>query len=286
MELGARLYALAAFAAVATIWAIVLALVTHVDRPAVAVAGAIDLTATCSLAVYLLAVRRGHLPRWVLTAVALAGAIAARVLLARSHANVASAAAVEVLAIALVIARGGRVTGVLADELRVIGFAFAGWRAPRRDPHTFTVHRSGGWPLYAGVFVGLTLVEAPIVHLVLAAAGHPTAAWIATALSLYGALWLVGDVLALRHGGVTVGSDALELRLGVRWRGRIARATIERIERGTATAGIVDVSIVTSNVVVTLREPVTLRGLLGRRRTATRVALSIDEPDRFVAMLQ
>jgi hypothetical protein len=85
---------------------------------------------------------------------------------------------------------------------------------------------------------------------------------------------------------VTVGSDALELRLGVRWRGRIARATIERIERGTATAGIVDVSIVTSNVVVTLREPVTLRGLLGRRRTATRVALSIDEPDRFVAMLQ
>src|SRR5579863_10396999 len=187
MDAVARKYALAALGAVAVVWAVVMVMVAHVDKPAVPIAGAIDLTATCSLAVYFLAVRRGHLPRWVLTVVALAGAVMARVLLARSHANVASAVLVEGLAIALVVARGGRVTSVMLDELRVVGFAFAGWRAPRRDARTYTVHRTGGWPLFAGVLVGLTLLETPCAHLVLAAAGHPVAAWIATSLSLYGA---------------------------------------------------------------------------------------------------
>jgi len=119
----------------------------------------------------------------------------------------------------------------------------------------------------------------------LAGFGHPTAAWIATALSLYGAIWLVGDALALRHGGIVVGDDAIELRVGVRWRGRIPRAAIERIERAPATNDMLDVSILGANVVLHLREPVTLHGLLGRRRTGSRIALSVDEPDRLVTML-
>ncbi|HTR54964.1 MAG TPA: hypothetical protein VMJ10_29965 [Kofleriaceae bacterium] len=280
-----RAPAFAALGVAAAIWATVLAIVATVDRPAVPVAAAFDLTVTCSLAVYLIAVRRGHLPRWVLTIVALAGAIAARVLLAGAHASIASAAVIEAFAIAMVVGRGGRVTELLTSELRVLGHAIAGWRAPRRDARTFTVHRANGWPLYAGVLVALTLVETPVVHVALVGFGHPTAAWIATALSLYGAIWFVGDALALRHGGVVVGADAIELRVGVRWRGRIARAAIARVERTTTAENSLDVSILTPNVILHLREPVTLHGLLGRRRTSCRIALSIDEPDRFIALL-
>jgi hypothetical protein len=274
--------------AIVAIWAIVGALVMKLDRPAVAMAGAVDLTVTCSLVIYLGAVRPGHLPRWVMTLIAVAGALAARMLLARAPgaARVGLAAGLEAFALGMVFIRGSRATGVIATEARVLGYALTGWRAPRRGADTFTVHRASGWPLYAGVFVALTLLETGCMHLVLFAAGHPLAAWIATALSLYSALWLVGDALALRHGGIVVTRNTIELRVGVRWRGRIARTAIASVERGAAPPGALNASIIEANVVLRLVEPCTLDRLFGRKRSGNVVALSIDDPDRFIAALR
>jgi hypothetical protein len=251
---------------------------------------------------------------WLIVA---AAAIAARIRLAgsASHAALAVAVMIELAVIVVVVirirrarrgwraarARGAAtidalhdalaatglprvVAGAIATELSIAGYALAGWRAPRHA--AFTVHRTNGWALYAGVFAALTLIETPVVHIALVGFGHPTAAWIVTALSLYGALWFVGDLHALRHGGVIVTPEALELRLGVRWRGRIPRTAIARVERGTATSKRVDFSILGANVVLTLRESCTLRGLLGRRRTVTEIALSIDDPDRFLTEIR
>src|SRR6185295_12122162 len=114
-----------------------------------------------------------------------------------------------------------RVAGAIAAELVIAAHIVVGWRAPRTTPALFTSHRMNGWALYAWTFAALTLVEAPVVHLALVSWGHATAAWIASALSLYGAAWLIGDLHALRHGGIALTADALELRLGVRWRARI-----------------------------------------------------------------
>jgi len=312
--------AASAIGAVVAIWACVLALVAASRAPVIAVAGSFDLTVTASAAMYFLAVRGGHLPKRAIWIVAAAGAIAARILLAgavdASRAVFAAAATLELAAIALVIvrirrarrawraerARGAagidalfgalgatglpaRVAGGIATELAVFAYAIAGWRRPRVAAERFTVHRVNGWPLFAGVLVALTLVETPVAHVALAGTGHATAAWIASVLSLYGALWFIGDAHALRHGGVIVRGDAIELALGVRWRGRIARDQIERVERGAAPDKRADFSILGANVVLHLRSPVVLHGLVGRRRQTRVVALSIDEPDRFVAAL-
>jgi hypothetical protein len=273
--------------AVFAIWGLVGALVVRLDRPAVALAGAVDVTVTCSLVMYFGAVRRGHLPRWAMTVVAVIGAVVAKLLLARVHGaeRIGVAAAIEAFALVMVVVRGSRATGVLATEARVMGYALTGWRAPRRDARTFTVHRAVGWPLIIGVLVALTVVETACVHLVLIAAGHPTIAWVASALSLYGALWLVGDALAMRHGGVIVTDDALELRIGVRWRGRIPRSAIIGVERARLPPGALSCAVIEANVVVRLASPSTLDKLFGRKRTATVIGLSLDEPDRFIAML-
>ncbi len=294
--------------AIAAIWACVLTLHAARPEPAIAVAGAIDLIVTATLVAYFAGVRRGHLPRWTATFVASAGAIVARVFLLRAVIAVAIAIELVVLvAIALRIRRAraawgfarsrglhfhdvleralgatgipARVADVLASELVVVASAVTGWR--RRTPGVFAVH--GSWALCAGTFVALTLVETPAVHLALVAAGLPTAAWILSALSLYGALWLLGDLHALRHGGVIVRDDELELRVGVRWRARIPRASIVSIVRGAAPDDACDVSILGANVVIALGEPCTLHGLFGRRRTASVLALSLDDPDAFVS---
>ena len=177
------------------------------------------------------------------------------------------------------------VAGAIACELTIVRYAIAGWRKPRAG--VFTAHRVNGWPLYASTFVALTLVETPLVHVALSAFGHHVVAWVLTALSLYSALWFVGDLHALRHGGVDVTGDALELRLGVRWRARVPRAAVVWAARcDGATSKAVDFSILGANVVVRLAEPCEVRGLFGRRRVVRELALSIDEPDAFLAALR
>src|SRR3569623_1001430 len=286
--------------AVALIWMIVWTMVVVTGAPVVAAAGAFDLTATAGLAMWLLGVRPGHLPT--------------RALLARAgnatHAVSAAAISREPAASVMVVVRfrraraawrvatedrletALRATGIpeaaaaaIACELTIVRFAVAGWRRPRGN--WFGVHRANGWSLYAGTFVVLTLVETPLVHVALSAFVHATVAWVLTALSLYSVVWLVGDLHALRHGGVAVRDEVLELRRGVRWRARIPRADIVWAARcDGATCKASDFSILGANVVLRLAAPHAVHGLFGRRRVVREVALSVDDADACLAALR
>ena len=305
-----------AITAVVAIWFVVLVIVPR-QHPIVAAAGAFDLTGTAGAAMYFVAVRRGHLPRWVLTLTIAMGAIGGRLLL-RSSGAIAAVGALELVALALLVVRIRRArrawrealadhetradaleralaaTGmppamrhVLTTELSVMANVIAGWRKPRHDASVFTSHRTNGWSLIAGTFIGLTLLETPLVHVVLTRFDHATIAWVATCASLYSVAWLIGDLHALRHGGIVVTPSVLELRLGVRWRGQVPRADIIAVTRcNGAPRKQVDFSILGANVLVTLRRPTVIQGLFGRRRQVDVLALSIDELDRFERALE
>jgi len=147
----------------------------------------------------------------------------------------------------------------------------------------FTVHRQNGWSAVVGVFVFLIVIETGAVHLMLRSWVGAWAAWLATALSLSTIVWLVRDALALRDGGVFVGADEVELRIGNRWRARIPRAAIVAVEGPADDA--VDVSILGANTVLRLDRTIRLHGPFGRTREATAIALSIDDRDAFVEAL-
>ncbi len=287
-------------------------------RSTIAIAAAFDFVVTAGIAVYLIAVRAGRLPRWALGVTIALGLVFARLVLssvpsatyavpavliaielamltmavirgrhARARYRVARAAgasALDALTEALIAARfPARLASVVATELVLMSLIVTGWRRPGASASRFTVHRTGGWPLYAGVLIFLVLVETVAVHILVAAYASVIVAWVLTATSIYSALWLVGDVLALRHSGVEVGARDLELGIGVRWRGRVPWSAITSIERVTeAPADAVDISVLGANVVVRLATPHVLHGLFGRRREAMAIALSIDEPEAFV----
>jgi hypothetical protein len=195
--------------------------------------------------------------------------------------------ALELAAIALAVRSRGRLRAVIATELALIGWAVTGWRTPRRAPELFTVHREAGWSSICGVFVALSLVEIPCLHLVVAIVGSTTAAWVVTALSVYGVVWLIGDAHALRHGGIRVDADALDIRVGVRWQGRVPYGTIARVAPANAPPpGAIRAGVAITTVVLELTEPVTLVGLLGRRRSARAVALSVDDVPGFEAAVE
>src|SRR5512139_3445064 len=107
MTAQAPVRATLAISTVAAIWVVVLAIVARI--PVVAPAGAFDLTVTAGVAMYFIAVRRGHLPRWMLTLTIAAGAIAARWLLHGGGAlALAALGTLELAAMTLVVIRFGR----------------------------------------------------------------------------------------------------------------------------------------------------------------------------------
>ena len=285
--------------------------------PPVAAGLAIDLTISAAVAVYLLAVRPGLLRPLVLAPVVVAGLATARLALPATPVTSAVLAAGGVLEIAMLgimlrrvwrigrRARGRgehealldaledgigsiglprRVAAVLAMEVAIVCHALAGWRRPVASPTRFTVHVEKGWSLYAGVFVALSVVEAVGLHLAIAPSA-PAVAWVLTALSMYGALWLIGDALALRHGGVRISDEGIRVDVGVRWRADLRWRDLERVERVDARPakadGTVDASIIEPTVALHLSAPTLIRGPFGIRREARRLYLTVDDAARF-----
>lgn len=306
--------ALLALVAVAVVWTFALGLAALTRSSAVAVGATIDITLTSAIALYLIAVRGGHLPSWVVGATVAIGlavaksrfgdiasavfaiaiglelAMAAwlvvrgrRAIRAWRAARAAGAPAIDAFEGALrAVGLPARVVSIAVTEFAVLGSLATGWRRPRRSADRFTAHRENGWAMLVGAFVVLGLGELVLAHLLLVAFTSSAIAWTVSALSAYSLLWLVGDVLALRHGGVVIGERALELALGIRCRGAIPWSSIVSITRARAPAGSLDLSIGGANTVVQLRQPSVFHVLFGRRREASVIALSVDDAARFV----
>jgi hypothetical protein len=200
-----------------------------------------------------------------------------------------------------------RLATILASEIAVVGLALTGWfRRPApgalstseasrggwgpdgsaggagRSP--VLSMRSTGWMLIAGVFGGLIIAESVVIHIALATLWSPLAAWIASASSGYALLWLAGDAQAIRLYPVAVTGGTLHLRLGVRWRAKVPLAQIASIEETrTVPRGAINLALMEPTVLITLRAPVTLQGLLGKTRRGDRIALTIDDPKALIA---
>jgi hypothetical protein len=180
-----------------------------------------------------------------------------------------------------------------------MGILLAAWRALRRrplpppPPDGFTIGRTGTAGQLVAALLVVTAFEAPALHLILHARlgpGHALLQLALGALHLYGVAWLVGDLRLVREAGHRVSADALELRLGTRWRGEVPYERITSVALGEPRAGDRDTLRLSAldrpRVLVVLASPIELVGPIGIRRRAARLALSVDEPRAFVDALQ
>ena len=297
-----------------------------VATAALANAIVIDLTLGALLVVWLLGVRRGGLPRTVLLPTFLAGLGGAH-LLVGSHEPVAldllgaGAVAAELAIVVLVIrgvSRGARALGregddalvavrqlverglgtgaparLLASEIAALWFATGAWRRPvpsydgaRRFAYD---GRVGG--IHAALLVA-TVVEVVAVHL-LVSRWSDVAAWALTALALYGLLWILGDLRAVRLRPTTLDDHTLVIRTGLRWTMAVPRERIVAVHRRDWRhrfgAGADELSLAVlgePDVVIELDRPLEATGPFGITRTARRVGFSADHPDRVVEAIR
>ncbi|WP_412069864.1 hypothetical protein [Rubrivirga sp. IMCC43871] len=175
----------------------------------------------------------------------------------------------------------------LAYELAVGRYALGPLPAPLED--AFAGRRAGGYgALLAGIAIAAAM-ELVGGHFLVRHLWGDGAALIHLAISGYALVWLAGDWRALGVRTTTLDGDTLHVRCGLRWTVDVPVTAIEAVyhvrrplpaDRPTAraTAG-------TPQFALDVCRPIVAEGPYGLQRAVTRVALSVDDSDRFVDAL-
>ena len=112
-----------------------------------------------------------------------------------------------------------RIAAILATEISLLYYAFAGWKADielKRGVVGYTSYKISGYKAVMGIVFILVIVESVAAHLFLAQWSNMLP-WLVHLLGAYGLLFVIADYNALRLRPVYIRSGHLYLRLGLRW---------------------------------------------------------------------
>jgi len=156
----------------------------------------------------------------------------------------------------------------------------------------FTAARTSMFGAFAIGIGVVTILESPIVHVLL----HRKPWWVhglVVVVNVATLVWVLRERRRMRDAAHTLDADALAISLPGKWRGAIPVALIASVRRiapapgTTRPRGTLRVTpLDMPNVELALRAPATLQGSFGIERSAARVQLFVDEPDRFVAAIE
>lgn len=194
----------------------------------------------------------------------------------------------------LYLVRKDVAANMTAAELGVWYYALLSWR---KKPYVlpgeraFSYHNAGG---YMNMMLGLALafpVEIVAVHLLVSQWSVP-AAIVVTALSVYAAIWLVGDARARILRPIAVGEGSVRLECGIQMETVIPVSHIEMVALSDNEIGHVEESdrlnygaFYRPNVWLAMRSPVEVRTLLGTKHVRA-VGVSVDDPKAFAAAIK
>lgn len=138
------------------------------------------------------------------------------------------------------------------------------------------------------VMLGLGLafpVEIVAVHMLLSQ-WNATVAIVVTLLSVYAAVWLVGDARARALRPVVLGKDELRIECGIQMKGTISLSNIASVScHESADIDKADKlnygTFYQANVWIVMHDPVEVRTLLGMKRPLA-IGLSLDDPTGFI----
>ena len=154
----------------------------------------------------------------------------------------------------------------------------------------FTFHERSGWGAIAAGIAVVIAGEAIGVHL-LVRQWSAVAAWILTALDVYGIVWLIDDYRALGSRRTTIDAAGLHVRYGKRWVADVPLAAIESIEpivgEWKRKPGVLKLAMLDDpRLLIRLRQPVQAIGLGVIKREVNAIAALPDDPERFEASLR
>jgi hypothetical protein len=213
----------------------------------------------------------------------LLGALAHRVFRASRDRSTSPDPYERIYAASRIVVGEGRAAEVVASEAATMYYALFCWRKQPAEVEgqPFTVHERSGWGTVVACILVLLVAESIGLHL-LVQLWSTKAAWIVTFFDVWGILWLLGDYHGLRLRRSSITDDALELRYGLRWSATIPRTNIAAVTEIHAESewkrkDVLKVAMLDEpRWLITLHEPVTMRGMAGLRKTVRAIALLPD----------
>lgn len=193
----------------------------------------------------------------------------------------------------LYLVRKDAPASMTAAELGVWYYALFSWRKKSYvmpGEKAFTYHNAGG---YMNMMLGLALafpVEIIGVH-ILISQWSALAASIVTALSIYAAIWLLGDARARVMRPVTIGDDHIRLECGIQMEAVIRLSDIKSVSR--SESAISDIpkkeklncgTFYHANVWIEFKSPMTVHTMIGTKNLRA-IGLSLDGPRAFSEMV-
>lgn len=177
-------------------------------------------------------------------------------------------------------------------EARIWFYGLLMRRAPQfeGEQHFFTA-KAGGNASNQMAWIALMVIDIPLAHLLLHYIWSPTAAWVATALTVWGLLYLVADYRATLVRPVSLAADALLVRCGALAADvAIPYALIASVQRVPHPERRLPGRRYFRhqgelNVEITLRDGARLPTLLGGEKAASHAVLGVDDPAGLVKAL-
>lgn len=183
---------------------------------------------------------------------------------------------------------GRRLAAALLGEVEALVYALTGWRRPRVAARgvAFPGHTRRGYPAVLGALLLAVAAETVVLHLVVARASS-VAAWVLTGLSIYSAVWLLGDLFAGRHNPTLLTDGTLHLRTGLRWRVDVPLPRIRAVHTAPPDGGSVDfIFLGPPDLWIECDEPVVVEGPFGLRRRSRHLGIGVDDPAALRAALR
>jgi hypothetical protein len=264
-------------------------LLRHDHRPIVTAASCFDFVVSLPALYYFLVIRAGADPLITLLPVLAAGFLRVAYLAPMGGAIRICMAGLCECGIAWFVLRRGRdsmAARTLRSEISVLRYAFASWWMEPDVPaggRAFSMHQAGGVSGLFGLVAAAGVVEAGFTHLVVQRWSVP-AAWVISALSVYGAVLLIALARAFSLRPIVVTPRSVLIRSGLLWSVEIAPENIAQVQRsGDGASGCLRITGMSeANVFVLLRKDAFAEGFYGRRKTVSSIAISADQPQALM----
>ena len=178
-----------------------------------------------------------------------------------------------------------------AFEIGVFFLILFVWQRP--STAGFSYHRNNCAIPILIVLLFLLIAETIVAHFLLAMFS-PIAAWIATGVSIYLAIQVIAHFKALFMRPIVVTEDAVLLRCGIMGDAFIERGSIARVgklsrfpQNTTNEIAISPLgSLVQPNVRIEMKQVTAFYSIYGLKKEYSAISFSVDEPDRFLALLE
>ncbi|WP_460959216.1 hypothetical protein [Spirosoma litoris] len=183
---------------------------------------------------------------------------------------------------------GERASAFIFGEGIILYYVLFGWRLKIDAPEgakILTTHQQSGQLALTVSILLIGVIEGVAVHLLINR-WSPTAAFWITALSGYGMLFFVADMIATVKRPSYLTDSHFYIRLGIRWRATIPKSAIAAVsfihDKPTKQTGSLNGAFLTTpNLLFVFTEPITFIGPYGIQRKVNRFTIFVDERTAF-----